>query len=199
MNSKHLVEEYMLLANVLIAEFIKPFCGPKTLLRAHADMDEDKKIELREFFNKIGMQGNNINLTNSTTLSNSMETLRYSKDPEDIAKFNVAVRAIFGHLEAAKYVTINDHMKSPDKFSHYGLNFPEYTHFTSPIRRYADLLVHRLTTICLEHGPKTGLFIEKIDYSQYAENCSEKSLNSKRASKACQRLFHCLLLQKSGA
>ena len=45
--------------------------------------EEDKKMELREFFNKIGMQGNKINLTNSTTLSNSMETLRYSKDPDD--------------------------------------------------------------------------------------------------------------------
>jgi exoribonuclease R len=72
----------MLLANVLIAEFIKPFCGPKTLLRAHADMEEDKKMELREFFNKIDMQGK-INLTNSTTLSKCMETLKYSKDPKD--------------------------------------------------------------------------------------------------------------------
>ena len=63
--------------------------------------------------------------------------------------FRVAMRKFFSHLEAAKYATINENMKSPDKYSHYGLNFPLYTHFTSPIRRYADLLVHRLTTICL--------------------------------------------------
>lgn len=82
MESKCLVEEYMLLANVLIAEFIKPFCGPKTLLRAHADIDDDNKKELYKFFDKIGMQGR-INLTNSTTLSNSMEALKASTDEKD--------------------------------------------------------------------------------------------------------------------
>ena len=79
MKSKHLVEEYMLLANVLIAEFIKPFCGPKTLLRAHADMEDEKKNELYEFFEKVGMKGK-INLTNSTTLSNSMEVLKRAEE-----------------------------------------------------------------------------------------------------------------------
>jgi exoribonuclease R len=69
--SKSLVEEYMLLANILVAQFIKPFCGPKTLLRAHSDIQDENKQELYEFFEKIGMAGV-INLTNSTTLSNSM-------------------------------------------------------------------------------------------------------------------------------
>lgn len=110
------------------------------------------------------------------------------------------MRKFFGHLEAAKYATVNSNEKHPDKYAHYGLNFPLYTHFTSPIRRYADLLVHRLTTLCLNHGPKVNEVIEKMDYSAYAENCSEKSLNSKRASKQCNRLFHCLLLKnESGA
>ena len=69
--SKSLVEEYMLLANILVAEYIKPFCGQKTLLRAHGDIEDEKKEELYEFFEKVGMEGK-VDLTNSTTLNHSM-------------------------------------------------------------------------------------------------------------------------------
>lgn len=73
-----------------------------------------------------------------------------------------------------------------------------YTHFTSPIRRYADLMVHRLLTICLKEKGKTHELIKSIDYAQFAEDCSTKSLNAKKASKDCIRLFHCYLLKKDG-
>lgn len=93
-------------------------------------------------------------------------------------------------------MTVED--KDPLAYQHYGLNFPIYTHFTSPIRRYADLLVHRLLTISLKEKEKTRELIDGIDYARYAELCSEKSLNARRAGKDCQRLFHCLLLKEEG-
>jgi DIS3-like exonuclease 2 len=93
-------------------------------------------------------------------------------------------------------VTVED--KEPGEYQHYGLNFPLYTHFTSPIRRYADLLVHRLLTISLKEGTKTRDLIGGIDYKHYAELCSEKSYNARRAGKECQKLFHCLLLKQQG-
>jgi len=99
-------------------------------------------------------------------------------------------------LTQAKYVTVED--KDPDEYQHYGLNFPIYTHFTSPIRRYADLLVHRLLTISLKEQEKTRDLIDGIDYASYAELCSEKSYNARKAGKDCQRLFHCLLLKNEG-
>lgn len=154
--SKGLVEEYMLLANILVAEFIKPYCKGKTLLRAHADIPEDKKDELSNFFFLAGNGLEDIVLDDSQTLSHSLTALK----EKNLKAYTVAMRKFFGNLQAANYVTVG----STANFSHYGLNFPVYTHFTSPIRRYADLLVHRLTTICLAHKDKTEEVIEHMNY-----------------------------------
>lgn len=88
----------MLLANILIAEHLYKFCWDKTLLRVHPDLDEDKKGALSEFYEKVGLGGGIMDLTNSKTLSISMEKLREScieekKEGENnMAKLNVAVR-----------------------------------------------------------------------------------------------------------
>jgi exoribonuclease R len=68
MPSKHLVEEYMLLANILVAEHLHSYCNDKTLLRVHPDLDTEKKEKLLEFFEKAGMKGV-LDLTNSKTVS----------------------------------------------------------------------------------------------------------------------------------
>ena len=75
MPSKHLVEEYMLLANILVAEHLYKRCTDKTLLRAHPDLDTEKKEKLLEFFEKAGMKGV-LDLNNSKTVSYSLEVLR---------------------------------------------------------------------------------------------------------------------------
>lgn len=101
--SKFLVEEYMLLANILVAEHLHRYCDDKTLLRVHPDLEQDKKDSLNVFFSKVGLT--EINLTNSQTLSNSMENLRNTGDS---AKFNVALRKFLTCLQPAKYACIND-------------------------------------------------------------------------------------------
>ena len=80
-------------------------------------------------------------------------------------------RKFISSLTQAKYVCVEN--KDPEDYSHYGLNFSLYTHFTSPIRRYADMLVHRLLTICLKERESTRDKIEGLDYSEYAEQISE--------------------------
>jgi exoribonuclease R len=59
-------------------------------------------------------------------------------------------------------------------------------------------LVHRLLTICLKEQEHTRDKIDGLDYSDYAESISEKSFNSRKASKECQTLFHCFLLKDQG-
>ena len=192
MESKQLVEEYMLMANILVGEYLFKYCKDKTLLRAHNDITEDKKEKLAVFLERIGIK--KFDLSCAKSLSHSMERLKSMESDETLEVIN---RKFLTCLTMAKYVTVDD--KDPSQYMHYGLNFPIYTHFTSPIRRYADLLVHRLLTISLKEQHRTRDLIEGIDYARFAELCSEKSYNARRAGKECQKLFHCLLLKQQGA
>ena len=113
MASKHLVEEYMLLANILVAEHLFKYCKDKTLLRAHPDLDKDKKELLMEFFERAGLKGL-IDLTNSKSVSHSLEALRATGDS---SKYNVALRKFLTCLQCAKYMCINE--SSPEDYQHF--------------------------------------------------------------------------------
>lgn len=98
-----MVEEYMLLANILVAEHLQQYCKDKTLLRAHPDLDSEKKEKLKQFFDKVGL-GEEIDLTDSKTLSTTLEALR---EKGDSGRFNVAMRKFLTCLQCAKYMCIN--------------------------------------------------------------------------------------------
>ena len=129
----------MLLANVLVAKYIFNFCKDKAILRVHNDIVQEKKDKLNEFLDKVGIAG--VDLTNAKSLSQSMQKLQNEED-----KLSVLNRKILTCLTQAKYISAGDQ----EEYLHFGLNFDIYTHFTSPIRRYADILVHRLLTISLK-------------------------------------------------
>lgn len=74
MQSKELVEEYMLTANVLVAEFLFKHCQDKTLLRAHADIPEHKKASMRQLLDAVGLE--QVNLTDSVSLAQSLELVK---------------------------------------------------------------------------------------------------------------------------
>ena len=67
MESKQLVEEYMLMANILVAEVLFKFCKDKAILRVHSDITQNKKAELDNFFKAVGLE--NVNLTDALSLS----------------------------------------------------------------------------------------------------------------------------------
>ena len=86
MQSKSLVEEYMLLANTLIAEYLFEHCKDKTLLRAHDDISDVKKEKLYEFMEKIGVAG--VDLSTAKTFSHSLEALKAKGNQDDLNVLN---------------------------------------------------------------------------------------------------------------
>lgn len=159
--SHQLIEELMLLANELVARELKRNRQP-SVYRVHEKPDPDKLVEFREF---VGTHGVRIgDLTQRPELQKLLAAVR-GRPQEASIKI-----ALLKSLKRARYAT--------DPLGHYGLHKPDYTHFTSPIRRYADLLVHR----ALER--RLGLTKSGPDSSQLAGTCEHISTTERLAAEA---------------
>ena len=137
-DANHLIEEFMLLANKKVAEFIGK--QKKTFVyRIHDEPNEDKLLAMKTLIAKFGYK---IDLTNKADISKSLNTLLsevVGKKEQNLID-TLAIRS----MSKAKYST--------DNIGHYGLAFEHYSHFTSPIRRYPDVMVHRLLQHYLDGG-----------------------------------------------
>ncbi len=164
----HLVEEFMLLANKAVAEFIsKGKKRPKTFVYRVHDRPEDEKIN--KFSDFISRMGYKLNTKGSDTqLSNSLNALL--SEVKGTAQDNFISTIAIRTMAKAKYTTEN--------IGHYGLGFEHYTHFTSPIRRYPDLMVHRLLTRYMVEGKRSE------NVSKCEEQCKHSSEMELLASQA---------------
>lgn len=159
-DANKLVEEFMLLANRTVAESVGKPVGrrkPKTFpYRIHDTPDPDKMENLKSFITKFGYK------------------LKTTGDKDAVAKsFNKLLNDVKGKKEQAliETVSLRAMMKarySTDNIGHYGLAFPYYTHFTSPIRRFPDMMVHRLLTRYQNGGRSAS----KAKYEQLCEHSS---------------------------
>ena len=136
-DANQLVEEFMLLANRTVAEFIGKVKGgnPKTFVyRVHDEPDPERMENLQNFVAKFGYKlkatGDPVEMAKS--MNKMLSEVKGKKEQELIE--TISIRS----MQKACYTTEN--------IGHYGLAFKFYTHFTSPIRRYPDLMVHRLLT-----------------------------------------------------
>ncbi len=172
--SHQLIEEFMLLANRTVAEKIGGKAHgntPKTFVyRIHDQPNPEKLSMLSKFVSKLGykMRSSSGRTTSASALNSLLKDVHGSKEQNVIEQ--ISLRA----MQKARYSTGN--------IGHYGLAFRYYTHFTSPIRRYPDLLVHRLLTRYLTNGARS---VSQPKYEDLCEHCSAQeqvAANAERAS-----------------
>ncbi|PWA06943.1 ribonuclease R [Flavobacterium psychrotolerans] len=153
-DANHLIEEFMLLANKKVAEYIGK--QKKTFVyRIHDEPNEDKLFSLQTVISKFGYS---INLKSKGEISKSLNTLL--QDVVGKKEQNLIDTLTIRTMSKAKYST--------DNIGHYGLAFDYYSHFTSPIRRYPDVMTHRL----LQHYIDGG---KSVDANLYEEKCVHSS------------------------
>ena len=162
-----LIEEFMLLANKKVATYVwsmKKGENRNTFVyRTHDFPDPEKVNAFAKFAKRFGHELK----TDQSAISNSLNSLMTEIEgkPEENVLQQLAIRS----MAKAKYTT--------EAMGHFGLAFDHYTHFTSPIRRYPDMMVHRLLQHYLDRG-------KSVDKEDYEDKCTHSSEREKRAADA---------------
>ncbi|MGG6545212.1 UNVERIFIED_CONTAM: ribonuclease R [Prevotella sp. 15_C9] len=195
-DANKLIEEFMLLANKYVAESIgKVARGKKTKTlpyRVHDNPDPQKFENLRQFTAKFGYRLKSSSTKGATAraLNALMEEIEGKKEQKVIQ--TIALRSMM----KAKYTTHN--------IGHFGLAFDYYTHFTSPIRRYPDTMVHRLLTRYEQGGRSANQdYIEELcehcsDMEQVAQNAERDSIKYKMVEFMSEHVGECFDAHISG-
>jgi len=183
-DANKLIEEFMLLANKKVSEFIgKQSRGvgtPKTFVyRCHDEPSEDRLESLNTIVGQFGYQ---LNFKSKKTLSNSLNKLL--KDVVGKNEQNLVDTLAIRTMSKAYYSTEN--------IGHYGLAFPYYSHFTSPIRRYPDVMVHRLLQHYLDGKPSA----KAPEYEEKCKHCSNMESLSTNAERDSIKFMQVKFMQK---
>jgi len=181
LETNSLIEEFMLFANITVAKKIYSSFTDSSLLRRHPKFADDSFDELKQFLAKRNID---LNYVSSKELNESIKSIEDGRFKEMIKKIitrsmNQAVYFSSGSLPF-------------ESFCHYGLAEEIYTHFTSPIRRYADLIVHRQLEWIIENRSSlyTNSQIEEI-----CRNINYRNRNAMYANLDCDKLFIYLYLK----
>lgn len=164
-DANKLIEEFMLLANRKVAEFIGKQSPKKTFVyRVHDEPDDSKLAALQ---NVVGRFGYKLNFKDRKSISASLNNLL--KDVEGKKEQNLVDTLTIRSMSKAEYSTHN--------IGHYGLAFDYYSHFTSPIRRYPDVMAHRLLQHYLDGGKSANeaVYEDKCNHSSNMENLATKA------------------------
>lgn len=204
--ANYLVEEFMLHANCRVAEKVVEFMPDATLLRKH---DPPVRQKVARFTSSVARFGYKLNGGSSKALRESLEQYADSPDIDSLRCMATLCMSL------AKYICSDDDANA--SVAHYALAAPLYSHFTSPIRRYADLITHRqlLLALDIEREVKrrmeaTGKYPDDVDpstlpHARYyyhpdevaamALHCVERKEAAKKAGEASLVLFLCTFIQ----
>ncbi|KAJ8525705.1 hypothetical protein ON010_g15409 [Phytophthora cinnamomi] len=195
-DSNRLVEEYMLLANYLVAQQLLRAHGPLAFLRHHPPPVARSMDLALEQLSKSDIK---VDGRSTKQLTESLERLRQDRGETTYA---IAQALIIKPMKPAEYMVAGNGASS-ESWRHYALNIPYYTHFTSPIRRYADVVVHRLLQESVVGADSPASENEDSDsrimeFTSVAQNCNDKKMTSKNAEKECDKVFLCAYVQNLG-
>lgn len=166
-DANKLIEEFMLLANRKVSEFVGKQNPKKTFVyRVHDEPDESKLAALQNVVRRFGYKLNFKDRKSTTTSLNNLLKDVVGKKEQNLVD-TLAIRS----MSKAEYTTNN--------IGHYGLAFEYYSHFTSPIRRYPDVMAHRL----LQHYLDGGKSANEADYEKKCQHSSNMEMLATKAER----------------
>ncbi|XP_026505891.1 DIS3-like exonuclease 2 isoform X1 [Terrapene carolina triunguis] len=190
-DSNKLVEEFMLLANMAVAHQIYRSFPQQALLRRHPPPQTKMLNDLMEFCDQMGLE---IDFSSAGALHKSLNEM-FGADSYAEARKEVLTNMFSRPMQMALYFCAGV-LEDETLFRHYALNVPLYTHFTSPIRRFADVLVHRLLSASLGSGRPVQMRKEAIQ--KQADHCNDRKMASKRVQELSADLFFAIFVRECG-
>ncbi|TIB05172.1 hypothetical protein E3P96_01345 [Wallemia ichthyophaga] len=183
--ANNLIEEFMLITNITVASEIAASLPEQSLLRRHEDPIPKRLDAFQERAKELGFD---IDVSSSKALQSSFLAVE-----DEEARKMLQVLAVKGMCRAKYFCSGAIDISS---YRHYALNVPLYTHFTSPIRRYADVVVHRQLQTVLEYGEEAekNFQMDRETVAKTAQQCNVKKEASKQAQESSQHLYLCLLI-----
>lgn len=176
-NDAHkIVEECMLAANMATARYLRRHRIP-ALFRIHEGPDSDRLYNLRQFLSGVGLQLGGGDSPQARDYAKLMEQVKQRPDR------NMVQAIMLRSLQQAVY--------HPDNVGHFGLAMEEYAHFTSPIRRYPDLQVHRAIGHVLDGGKATDFPMNKDEMLSLGEHCSMTERRADEATRDALMIMKC--------
>jgi ribonuclease R len=169
LEAARLIEECMLAANICAGQTLDGSLS-KAIYRCHDAPDRDAIQALREVFGMFGIRIDGGGVPTGESLSRAIASAKETEGP--LASLQMLV---LRSMKQAFY--------SPSRAAHYGLGFATYTHFTSPIRRYPDLIVHRLLKGVLDRSKAPGSGYDERELTAIADHCSR----TERQAEAAER------------
>lgn len=195
--SNHLVEEYMLLANYLVAQELVLKTGLAAFLRLHPSPKLEYFQELKVFANHLGID---VDISSAASLSASIRNIETDRSNSFVQRggdsqvLQQAVTSlVMKPMALAEYFVVQSSRNS-ESWRHYALSIPYYTHFTSPIRRYADVCVHRLLEKTLNRS-EVAIERSEIDrLERTAVQCNEMKSAAKKAQERSDEVYMAVFL-----